>query len=211
MDRHFSNYELFQTRGQDVYDYIVMAIDRGVRMIDSAYVYLNETEIGKAVKQKIDEGVIKREDMFIITKLWNTHHRPDLVKGACVESLKNLGMDYVDLYLMHNPYAFREGDDLYPRDDNNEVIPSDVDFIDTWHEMEELYTSGLAKNIGISNFNELQLIRLLKLCEHPPSVMEFECHPFITQYELSAFCKKNNIMVIAFGPLGGKQFRGKIT
>lgn len=68
--------------------------------------------------------------------------------------------------------------------------------------MEELFTSGLAKNIGVSNFNELQLIRLLKLCDHPPSVIQFECHPFLTQYDLSLFCKKNNIMVIAYGPLG---------
>ncbi len=194
-----------QIRGNDCYEYLVTSIDAGVRLIDSAYIYSNENEVGKAVKQKIDEGVIKREDMFIITKLWNTHHRPDLVKDACMQSLKNLGMEYIDLSLMHNPYAFREGGELYPRDENNEVISSDVDFIDTWHEMEELYTSGLVKNIGISNFNELQLIRLLKLCERPPSVMEFECHPFLTQFELSAFCKKNNIMVIAFGPLGKKK------
>lgn len=179
-----------------------MAIDHGVRLIDTAAIYSNEYEIGKAIKVKIDEGVMKREDMCIVTKLWNTHHRPDLVKDAFMQSLKNLGLEYVDLYLMHNPYAFREGTDLYPRDENNEIIPSDVDFIDTWHEMEDLYTSGLAKNIGVSNFNELQLIRLLKLCEIRPSVIEFECHPFLTQYELSAFCKANNIRVIAFGPLG---------
>lgn len=114
---------------------MIMAIDHGVRMIDTAYIYMNETEVGKAIKDKIDEGVIKREDIFIITKLWNTHHRSDLVKGACMQSLTNLGVEYVDLYLMHNPYAFREGDDLYPRDQNNEVIPSDADFVDTWHEM----------------------------------------------------------------------------
>lgn len=179
-----------------------MAIDHGVRLIDTAYIYQNEKEIGKAIKEKIDDGVLQRSDMFIVTKLWNTHHRPDLVKNAFMESLKNLGMDYVDLYLMHNPFAFLEGDDLYPRDENNEIIPSDVDFVDTWHEMEKLFTSGLAKNIGVSNFNELQLIRLLKLCDHPPSVIQFECHPFLTQYDLSAFCKKNNIMVIAYGPLG---------
>lgn len=142
--------------------------------------------------------------MFIVTKLWNTHHRSDLVREACMQSLKKLGLEYVDLYLMHNPYAFREGDDLYPRDENNEIVSSNVDFIDTWHEMEDLYTSGLAKNIGISNFNELQLIRLLKLCEFPPSVIQFECHPFLTQIDLSTFCKTNNIMVIAFGPLGNK-------
>lgn len=186
-----------------------MAIDNGVRLIDTAFIYLNEIEIGKALKQKIDEGVIKREDMFIITKLWNTHHRPDLVKDACMQSLKNLGLDYVDLYLMHHPYAFREGEELYPRDENNEIIGSDVDFIDTWHEMEDLLTSGLVKNIGVSNFNELQLIRLLKLCDHPPSVIEFECHPFLTQFDLSTFCKRHNILVIAFGPLGNKNNNDK--
>lgn len=179
-----------------------MAIDHGIRLIDTAFIYLNENEIGKAIKEKIDEGVIQREDMFVVTKLWNTHHRPDLVKGACMQSLKNLGLEYVDLYLMHNPYAFREGDELYPRDENNEIISSDVDFVDTWHEMEELYTSGLAKNIGVSNFNELQLIRLMKLCEHRPSVIQFECHPFLTQFDLSSFCKQNDIMVVAIGPLG---------
>lgn len=188
-----------------------MAIDNGVRLIDTACVYFNENEVGKAINEKIDEGVIKREDMFVVTKLWNTHHRSDLVKDACMQSLKKLGLEYVDLYLMHNPYAFREGDDFYPRDEYNEIIPSNVDFIDTWHEMEELYTSGFAKNIGISNFNELQLIRLLKLCQIPPSVIQIECHPFLTQYDLSTFCKTNNIVVIAFGPLGNKNDKNQFN
>lgn len=187
------------------YDYVIMAIDSGIRLIDTAFIYLNEKEIGKAIQQKIDEGIVKREDMFVVTKLWNTHHRPDLVKGACMQSLTNLGLDYVDLYLMHNPYAFQEGGDLYPKDEHNEMIGSDVDFIDTWQEMEKLYTSGLVKNIGVSNFNELQLIRLLKLCELVPAVAQFECHPFLANYDLSNFCKKNDIMVMAFGPLGSPE------
>lgn len=187
-----------------------MAIDNGVRLIDTAYIYMNENEVGKAIKQKIDEGLIKREDICISTKLWNTHHRPDLVKEACMQSLTNLGIDYIDLYLMHNPYAFREGAELYPRDEHNEIIASDVDFLDTWQEMEKLYTSGLVKNIGVSNFNELQLIRLLKLCEHPPSVVQFECHPFLANHDLSAFCKKHDILVMAFGPLGITYCENKI-
>ncbi|KAG4075826.1 hypothetical protein HA402_003652 [Bradysia odoriphaga] len=195
----------WNTVGTDAYDYVIMALDTGVRLIDTAFVYLNENEVGKAIKHKIDEGLIKREDIFITTKLWNTHHHPDLVKGACMQSLTNLGVDYIDLYLMHNPYSFREGCELYPRDEHNEIIGSDVDFIDTWQEMEKLYTSGLVKNIGVSNFNELQLIRLLRLCEHRPSVAQFECHPFLTNYDLSTFCKKHDIMVMAFGPLGSPE------
>ncbi|KAJ6638966.1 Aldo-keto reductase family 1 member A1-A, partial [Pseudolycoriella hygida] len=199
--------------GQDAYNSMIMAIEHGVRLVDTASSYKNEAGIGKAIREKIAEGVLKREDMYVITKLWNTDHRPDLVQKAFKESLENLGVDYIDLYLMHNPYAFREGDELFPRDSNNEIIPSDVDFVDTWREMERLFASGLAKNIGISNFNELQIVRLLKLCDYPPSVIELECHPLLTNVDLSEFCKRNNILFIAYSPLGSPnrpiQFTGE--
>lgn len=177
------------------------AIDAGYRHIDGAHIYGNEKEVGDGVNNKIKQGVVKREDIFVTSKLWNTFHRPDLVEGACKTTLSNLGLDYIDLYLIHWPFGFKEDGELFPTV-NEKLQFSDVDYLDTWKEMEKLVEKGLAKNIGVSNFNSKQLERLIANCKIKPVTNQVECHPYLTQLKLSKYCKDQNILITAYSPLG---------
>ncbi|XP_030380124.1 aldo-keto reductase family 1 member B1 [Scaptodrosophila lebanonensis] len=180
------------------------AIDVGYRHIDTAFFYENEAEVGNAVRQKIKEGVIKREDISITTKLWCHFHEPNRVEYACRKTLENFGLDYVDLYLMHWPYSYvyRSDTDMMPTDSKGEVELSDVDYLDTWRAMEKLVELGLTKSIGVSNFNSEQLTRLLANCKIKPIHNQIECHPALNQKKLIALCKKHDIVVTAYCPLG---------
>lgn len=180
------------------------AIDIGYRHFDGAYFYQNEAEVGKAIRDKIAEGVIKREDVFVVSKLWNHFHEPHRVEYACRKTVENFGLDYIDLYLMHWPYSYvyRGDDELLPTLPNGEVEMSDVDFLDTWREMEKLVDLGLTKSIGVSNFNSEQLARLLANCRIKPIHNQIECHPALNQKKLTALCKQHGIVVTGYCPLG---------
>jgi len=153
------------------------------------------------LNSKFKEGVVKREDMFITSKLWSNFHRPDLVRGALETSLNRLNTPYLDLYLMHWPFALKEGGELFPKDDKENVLYSDVDFVDTWKEMEKAVDDGLVKSIGVSNFNKSQIEKLLSNCRILPVVNQIECHPHLTQKKLSVYCKSKGIAVTAYSPL----------
>ncbi|XP_037933540.1 aldo-keto reductase family 1 member B1-like isoform X3 [Teleopsis dalmanni] len=181
---------------------VMTAIDAGYRHFDCAHAHHNEQQIGLALRAMFRRTQLSRKDIFITSKLWNTFHRPSLVRLACETSLKNLQTDYLDLYLMHWPMAFKEGNDLIPLDSEGEIIFSYNDFVDTWMAMEKLVEDGLCKAIGLSNFNETQIERLLKNASIYPAVNQIECHPYLTQKKLKEFCESKDIAVIAYSPLG---------
>jgi diketogulonate reductase-like aldo/keto reductase len=146
------------------------AINSGYRHIDTAYRYNNEKGIGNAIKELISQNHIKREDVFITSKVWNNFHSRPLVVEGLKLSLKNLGLEYLDLALVHWPTGFKEGKNTYPKFSNGSIIPSKAGILETWKGMEDALKLGLAKSIGVSNFNSVQLKRVLDEGEIKPVV-----------------------------------------
>ncbi|XP_011871744.1 PREDICTED: aldose reductase-like [Vollenhovia emeryi] len=190
---------------EDITQLVEYAIDKGYRHFDCAHCYGNEKEVGAAINAKIREGVVKREDLFITSKLWNTFHSPNLVEPAIKQTLADLGLDYIDLYLIHWPFGFKEGNNLFPLNPDGTFTLSDVDYLDTWKAMEGLLAKGLTKNIGVSNFNSEQIARLLKNATVKPVTNQIECHPCLTQNKLSDFCMEKGILITVHSPYGSHQ------
>ncbi|XP_062955070.1 aldo-keto reductase family 1 member C3-like isoform X1 [Cynocephalus volans] len=184
-----------------------VAIEAGFRHIDSAYFYNNEEEVGLAIRSKIAEGIVKREDIFYTSKLWCTFHRPELVRPGLETSLKRLQLDYVDLYLIHFPMSLKPGEEIYPGNEQGNVLPDTVDLCATWEAMEKCKDAGLAKSIGVSNFNRRQLEMILNKpgLRYKPVCNQVECHPYLNQSKLLDFCKSKDIVLVAYSALGSQR------
>lgn len=178
------------------------ALEAGFRHFDCAERYRNEREVGEALQAGLASG-IAREDLFITTKLWNSNHRPERVEPAFEGSLKRLKIDYLDLYLIHTPFAFHPGDEQDPRDENGNVVYDDgVTLLDTWRALENLIDHGKCRAIGLSDVSLDHLLPLYEAARIKPSVIQVESHPHLPEKELLEFCKKHGIVLLAFAPLG---------
>ncbi|XP_008579568.1 PREDICTED: 3-oxo-5-beta-steroid 4-dehydrogenase [Galeopterus variegatus] len=183
---------------------VKVAIDTGYRHIDGAYVYGNEHEVGDAIREKIAEGKVRREDIFYCGKLWVTNLVPERVRPTLERTLKTLKLDYVDLYIIEMPMAFKPGDEIYPRDEDGKWLYHNLDLCATWEALEACKDAGLVKSLGVSNFNRRQLELILKKpgLKHKPVSNQVECHPYFTQQKLLKFCQQHDIVIIAYSPLG---------
>lgn len=186
-----------------MYEAVCHAIDLGYRHFDTAYYYQNEKQIGDAINTKMAEGLVTREDLFLTTKLWVTFHStPHLIRQCLRESLDSLQLDYVDLYLMHFPYAMRSGSELVPfKEDGAFDFADEVDYLTVWSTMESLVDERLTKSIGVCNFNSKQLERLLGEARIKPVTNQIEVHPYLTQKTLASLCADNDIHITAYSPL----------
>jgi diketogulonate reductase-like aldo/keto reductase len=179
------------------------AVEAGFRHLDCAERYRNEEEVGAALKELFAQGTVRREDLFVTTKLWNNNHRPERVKSALQASLNRLGLDSVDLYLVHTPFAFQPGDDQDPRDPHGAVVYDDgVTLDETWTAMEALVDDGLARAIGLSDIDVEGTRKIVNGARIKPAVVEVESHPYHPQWDLHEYCTTEGIILLAFAPLG---------
>ncbi|KAG2705835.1 hypothetical protein I3760_05G073800 [Carya illinoinensis] len=196
---------VWRIEDKDMRDLVINAIKIGYRHFDCAADYKNEAEVGEALAEAFRTGLVKREDLFITTKLWNSDHGH--VVEACKDSLKKLQLDYLDLYLVHFPVATRHlgvgntGSAL--GEDGVLDIDTTISLETTWHAMEDLVSMGLVRSIGISNYDIFLTRDCLAYSKVKPAVNQIETHPYFQRDCLVKFCQKHGICVTAHTPLGG--------
>jgi diketogulonate reductase-like aldo/keto reductase len=186
------------------------AIDVGYRHIDCAAIYGNEAEVGEALKNKFASGAVEREELFITSKLFNNVHKKENVKPACEQTLKDLGLSYLDLYLIHWPHAFQfvpneshaHGVMMPKNEDGTVQFDQETPYTETWAAMEDLVASGLVRSIGISNFNSKQVKVVCDMCKIKPAMNQVERHPYFDQKRLIEACLEQGIPLTAYCPLG---------
>jgi aldehyde reductase len=179
------------------------ALEAGFRHFDCAERYRNEREVGEALQVGLAAGGIAREDIFVTTKLWNSNHRPERVEPAFAASLDRLGLRYLDLYLIHTPFAFQPGDEQDPRDQNGNILyDKGVTLLDTWRAMESLVDHGRCRAIGLSDISLNEFLPIYEAARVKPAVVQVESHPYLPETELLEFCKEKGVVFLAFAPLG---------
>ncbi len=179
------------------------ALEAGFRHLDAAERYRNEEAVGAAIQDALGAGVLRREELFVTTKLWNTNHRPHRVKPAFEASCRRLRVGYIDCYLIHTPFAFRPGDEQDPRDGQGQVIyDPDVELAETWQALEGLVDEGRCRAIGLSDISLDRLREIVEVARIKPAAVQVESHPYLPEWELLDFCRQHEIIVMAFAPLG---------
>ena len=155
------------------------------------------------MQEAFKAGTLRREDVFVTTKLWNTNHRPERVKPAFDASRRRLQIDYVDCYIIHTPFAFQPGDEQDPRDERGQVIyDSGVTLVDTWRALERLVDDGQCKSIGLSDITLEKLREIVAAARIKPAVVQVESHPYLPEWDLLDFCREHGIVLLAFAALG---------
>ncbi len=185
----------------EVYNAVKIAIKEGYRHIDCAPIYGNEKEIGQALAECIAEGIVSRADLWITSKLWNTAHTKADVIPALKQTLSDLQIDYMDLYLIHWPVSLKKGV-FIPQSAEDLVSLDEIPISETWEAMEEAMEMGLVKHIGVSNFGKKNLESLISASKIKPEMNQVESHPYLQQEDLFSFCKANEIHFTAYSPLG---------
>ena len=206
---------LWKIDKSQVADTVLAAIRAGYRHLDSACDYGNEKEVGEGIRRAIDEGLCTREQLWVTSKLWNTYHHPEHVVMAMDQTLEDLGLEYLDLYLIHFPIAleFVPFETRYPPEwvfdpaaEMPMMKPAAIPLQDTWQAMETLVDSGLARHIGVCNYGVSLMRDLLNYARIAPAVLQVESHPYLTQQKLMRFCAEQDIAATAFSPLGALSY-----
>jgi len=179
------------------------ALETGFRHLDCAERYRNEEAVGDAMRDALKAGTLRRKELFVTTKLWNTNHRPERVRLAFDASRRRLQLDYIDCYLIHTPFAFQPGDDLDPRDGQGRVMyDSGVTLVETWQALERLVDDGHCKSIGLSDITLKKLREIVAVARIKPAVVQVESHPYLPEWDLLDFCREHGIVIQAFAALG---------
>lgn len=190
---------------------IKLALKTGFRHLDTAELYRNEAIVGEAMREAFDEGILRREDLFVTAKLWNNNHRPERVGPAFEASLARLQLDYVDAYLIHTPYAFPPTEEQHPRDAEGRPVYDDgVTLEETWGAMERLVDGGKVRSIGLSDIRLERLKEIVAIARIKPAAVQIESHPYLPEWEMLDYCRDQGIVVQAFAALG-HGMRPKLT
>lgn len=193
----------------DVYQAVVEAIRAGYRHIDCAYIYGNEPEVGAALKLCFSQGIVKREDLWITSKLWNSAHLKQDVVPALKQTLNSLGLDYLDLYLIHWPVALIPGT-AFPKTAEEFLSPEQAPLSETWAGMEAGVQAGLTRHIGVSNFGIRKIMNLFRSAVIRPELVQIESHPFLIQQEMMKFAHAEQMHLTAYAPLGARDRSKKL-
>ena len=190
----------FESKDGEVQRAVLAALRAGYRHVDCARVYGNEREVGEGLRLAFSEGICTREEVWVTSKVWNTHHRH--VATSLKQTLADLQLEYVDLLLVHWPQAYAHSNETLPMDSAGNMLFDTPPHADTWKCMEEVCKAGLAHSIGVSNFNIAQVERLLGVAEIAPVVNQVEVHPYLVNEELVRYCQGKGVEVTAYCPLG---------